>query len=130
MSVFQDGVRINEPFGDVVNWDLLPRSAISSVQLIPGSVPAFGLNTLGGALAIYTKSGAQYPGGAVELSGGSFGRRALEFEYGHAGERADAFVTGNVCRRRRLGAAQREPRAAVLRQGRLPGRRRPTSTSA
>ncbi|MDO1767582.1 Plug domain-containing protein, partial [Escherichia coli] len=21
LSVFQDGVRINEPFGDVVNWD-------------------------------------------------------------------------------------------------------------
>ena len=96
MSVFQDGVRINEAFGDVVNWDFLPRSAISSVQLIPGSVPAFGLNTLGGALAIYTKSGAQYPGGAVELSGGSFGRRGLEFEYGHDGERADAFFTGNV----------------------------------
>ncbi len=69
MSVFQDGVRINEAFGDVVNWDLLPRSAISSVQLIPGSVPAFGLNTLGGALAIYTKSGAQYPEAAVEASG-------------------------------------------------------------
>jgi outer membrane receptor protein involved in Fe transport len=96
MSVFQDGVRINEAFGDVVNWDLLPRSAISSIQLIPGSVPAFGLNTLGGALAIYTKSGAQYPGATVEISGGSFGRRALEFEYGHAGERFDAFATGNL----------------------------------
>ena len=95
LSVFQDGVRINEAFGDVVNWDLLPRSAISSVQLIPGSVPAFGLNTLGGALAIYTKSGAQYPGAAVELSGGSFGRRGIEFEYGHAGESVDAFATGN-----------------------------------
>src|SRR5262249_24084943 len=62
LSVFQDGVRINEAFGDVVNWDLLPQSAISSVQLIPGSNPVFGLNTLGGALAIYTRSGAQYPG--------------------------------------------------------------------
>ncbi len=96
LSVFQDGVRINEPFGDVVNWDLLPRSAISSIQLIPGSVPAFGLNTLGGALAIYTKSGAQYPGGVVEVSGGSYGRRALEFEYGHANERFDAFATAHV----------------------------------
>jgi len=95
MSVFQDGVRINEAFGDVVNWDLLPRSAISSVQLIPGSVPAFGLNTLGGALAIYTKSGAQYPGGSVEASGGSFGRRSLEFEYGAAAGHVDAFATGN-----------------------------------
>jgi iron complex outermembrane recepter protein len=96
ISVFQDGVRINEAFGDVVNWDLLPRSAISSVQLIPGTVPAFGLNTLGGALAIYTKSGAQYPGTSVEASGGSFGRRALEFAYGKAGEHVDAFVTGDL----------------------------------
>ena len=46
LSVFQDGVRINEPFGDVVNWDFLPPSAIASLQLIPGSNPAFGLNTL------------------------------------------------------------------------------------
>ena len=76
LSVFQDGVRINEPFGDVVNWDLLPQSAIASLQLIPGSNPLFGLNTLGGALAIYTKSGSQYPGGSVELSGGSFGRNS------------------------------------------------------
>ncbi len=82
LSVFQDGVRINEAFGDVVNWDLLPPSAISSVQLIPGSNPVFGLNTLGGALAIYTRSGAQNPGAAAELSAGSFGRRGLEVEYG------------------------------------------------
>jgi iron complex outermembrane recepter protein len=96
VSVFQDGVRVNEAFGDVVNWDLLPRSAISSVQLIPGTVPAFGLNTLGGALAIYTKSGAQYPGASVAASGGSSGRRALEFEYGASNEHVDAFVTGNL----------------------------------
>jgi outer membrane receptor protein involved in Fe transport len=95
ISVFQDGVRINEAFGDVVNWDLLPRSAISSVQLLPGSMPAFGLNTLGGALAIYTKSGAQYPGTSVEASGGSFGTRAAEFEHGGASDRIDWFATGN-----------------------------------
>ncbi|HXZ59881.1 MAG TPA: TonB-dependent receptor [Steroidobacteraceae bacterium] len=95
LSVFQDGVRVNEPFGDVVNWDLIPQSAISSIQLIPGSNPAFGLNTLGGALAIYTKSGAEYPGGALEVSGGSFGRRTAEFEWGGAHGPLDAFVTGN-----------------------------------
>jgi len=96
LSVFQDGVRINEPFGDVVNWDLLPQSAIASIQLIPGSNPLFGLNTLGGALSIYTKSGSQYPGGAVELSGGSFGRRTLQIEHGGAGGDWDWFATGNV----------------------------------
>ncbi len=96
ISVFQDGVRINEPFGDVVNWDLLPRSAISSIQLIPGSNPAFGLNTLGGALAIYTKSGAQHPGGGIETSAGSFGRRAAEFDYGGKRDKVDYFATANV----------------------------------
>jgi len=95
VSMFQDGVRINEPFGDVVNWDLIPQSAIASIQLIPGSNPAFGLNTLGGAAAIYTKSGAQYPGGHVELSGGSFGRKSAELEWGGSREVLDYFLTGN-----------------------------------
>ena len=57
LSVFLDGVRINEPFGDVVNWDLIPQAAISTIQLIPGSNPTFGLNTLGGAIAVTTKNG-------------------------------------------------------------------------
>ena len=62
VSVFFDGVRVNEPFGDNVNWDLIPASAISSIQLVPGSNPAFGLNTLGGAVVVYTKSGSsEYP---------------------------------------------------------------------
>jgi iron complex outermembrane receptor protein len=96
VSVFQDGVRINEAFGDVVNWDLLPPAAISSMQLIPGSNPVFGLNTLGGALALYTKSGAQYPGGSAEVSGGSFGRKTAAFQYGGAGDRLDAFLAGDA----------------------------------
>lgn len=96
VSIFQDGVRVNEPFGDVVNWDLIPQSAIASIQLIPGSNPAFGLNTLGGAVAIYTKSGAQYPGGGVEVSGGSFGRRTGSFEWGGSSGPLDYFLTGNI----------------------------------
>jgi outer membrane receptor protein involved in Fe transport len=82
VSVFVDGVRVNEPFGDVVNWDLIPLNAISSMNLIPGSNPVFGLNTLGGALSINTKSGRNSPGGAVELSGGSWGRVNGSAEYG------------------------------------------------
>ncbi len=96
LSVFQDGVRINEPFGDTVNWDLLPQSAIANIQLIPGSNPVFGLNTLGGALAVYTKSGSAYPGGSVQFSGGSFGRKAMEFEQGGKRGNLDYFVTGNL----------------------------------
>ena len=104
VSVFLDGVRINEPFGDVVNWDLIPRAAIASIQLIPGSNPAFGLNTLGGALAIYTKSGASeypgQPGGRVRLSGGSYGRGLAEAETGGQRGAWDWFLLAHQSRDR------------------------------
>lgn len=87
ISVYQDGVRINEPFGDTVNWDLVPRTAVSSIDLIPGSNPLFGLNTLGGALSIRTKDGIAHPGAAIEASAGSFGRREIGAEFG--GRRGD-----------------------------------------
>lgn len=96
LSVFQDGVRINEPFGDVVNWDLVPHSAIASLQLLPGSHPGFGLNTLGGALSLQTKSGLTHPGGSVSLHGGSFARRAVEFEQGGSQGNWNYFLTGNL----------------------------------
>ena len=96
LSVFYDGVRINEPFGDVVNWDLIPQNSISTVNLIPGSNPVFGLNTLGAALSVNTKSGFQYPGGALSAYGGSWGRKALEAEYGGHGQAWDWFVSGNA----------------------------------
>ena len=95
ISVFQDGVRINEPFGDSINWDLLPKSAISNMTLIPGSNPVFGLNTLGGALAIETKNGFDFPGFSAQAYGGSWGRRAVESEFGGHGDRLGYFVTGN-----------------------------------
>src|SRR3954466_9698439 len=91
MSVYVDGVRVNEAFGDVVNWDLIPRNAISSVGLVPGSNPVFGLNTLGGALAIHTKSGFSYPGFGMRATAGSYGRVAAELELGGHGERVDYF---------------------------------------
>ncbi len=95
LSVYQDGVRINEPFGDVVNWGLIPMNAISTVNVIPGSNPLFGLNTLGGALSLRTKSGFQFPNTSVELSGGSWGRRQLQFEHGGYTGNKDYFIAGN-----------------------------------
>lgn len=82
LSVYQDGVRINEPFGDTVNWDLIPQNAIAGITVMPGSNPLFGLNTLGGALAVQTKSGDHFQGGGIQAYGGSFGRWAVEGEYG------------------------------------------------
>ena len=82
LAVYQNGVRINEPFGDTVNWDLIPLSAISSMQLFAGANPVFGLNTLGGALSMQMKNGFNYQGGTVQAYGGSFGRGAAWAEYG------------------------------------------------
>ncbi|AYH43280.1 TonB-dependent receptor [Azoarcus sp. DN11] len=82
LSVFLDGVRVNEPFGDVVNWDLIPQTAIATMTLVPGSNPLYGLNTLGGALALQTKRGDTHPGGALEVYGGSFNRRGGSVEHG------------------------------------------------
>ena len=95
LSVYQDGVRINEPFGDVVNYDLIPQSAISTMTLIPGSNPLFGLNTLGGAIEIRTKSGRHYPGLEAQVLGGSFGRKNAELTWGGSGETVDYLISGN-----------------------------------
>jgi outer membrane receptor protein involved in Fe transport len=97
LSIYMDGVRLNQPFGDVVSWDLIPRIAISEVALIPGSNPLFGLNTLGGALSLQTKSGASKPGTSVGVSGGSFGRRAVEFDHGWANSKGlNWYAAGNL----------------------------------
>jgi outer membrane receptor protein involved in Fe transport len=96
--VFLDGVRINEPFGDIVNWDLIPANAIANIDLIPGSNPVFGLNTLGGALSVDTKSGDRNPGVSVTMTGGSWGRRAFAFQAGAKKDQFDYFVAGNISR--------------------------------
>ena len=73
LAVYQNGTRINEAFGDVVNWDLIPERAINRITLMPNN-PLFGLNAIGGALSIDMKNGFNYQGTEVELMGGSFGR--------------------------------------------------------
>jgi outer membrane receptor protein involved in Fe transport len=95
LSVFMDGVRLNEPFGEVVSWDLIPRIAISSVTLMPGSNPLYGLNTLGGALAIQTKNGSANKGGSMQALYGSHDREALELEYGAGIGGWNWYVAGN-----------------------------------
>jgi iron complex outermembrane recepter protein len=82
LTVYQNGVRINEPFGDTVNWDLIPVSAIGSVQLLAGSNPVFGLNTLGGSLSVKMKNGFSYEDTGAEVYAGSFGRRGASLQSG------------------------------------------------
>lgn len=82
LTVYQNGVRMNEPFGDTVSWDLIPLSAVNTVQLLAGTNPVFGLNTLGGALSLQMKTGFDAPGAKAEVYGGSFDRRSASLEHG------------------------------------------------
>lgn len=96
LAVYQDGVRINEPFGDTVNWALIPESAIERVTLLPGASPLFGLNALGGAIAIDTKNGFTNPGTRAEVLAGSFGRVEAQVETGGAkNDRLSWFLTAS-----------------------------------
>jgi len=83
LAVYQNGVRINEAFGDTVNWDLIPTAAIRSIALVTNN-PAFGLNALGGAIAIQMKDGFGYQGAAIDTMGGSFGRIQGSAQWGTA----------------------------------------------
>jgi iron complex outermembrane recepter protein len=82
LAVYQNGVRINEPLGDAVSWDLLPQSAIQNITLAGGANPLFGLNSLGGSLAIEMKDGFDFEGFGAEISRGSFNRTTTTLELG------------------------------------------------
>jgi iron complex outermembrane receptor protein len=92
LSVYLDGMRFNDGFGDTVSWDLIPKLAMAGIDVIPGSNPIFGLNTLGGALAVHTKRGRDFPGTSLGASGGSFGRWSVEAEHGGVRGPVDWYV--------------------------------------
>ncbi|MGH6818981.1 MAG: TonB-dependent receptor [Methylovirgula sp.] len=70
LAVYMNGVRINESYGDVVNWDLIPPSAISNAQIVTGN-PVFGLNALAGAVVMNMKNGFNWQGSEINLQGGT-----------------------------------------------------------
>ena len=95
LAVYQNGVRINEAFGNTVNWDLFPDIAIKRVDLVSSS-PVYGLNALGGGISISMKDGFSYHGSDVELSGGSFGNHAAAVQYGASSDNFGIYVAGNA----------------------------------
>ena len=81
LAVYQNGVRINEAFGDTVNWDLIPENAIDKMTIVAGD-PIYGLNALGGALNVTMKNGFTWQGFEADLRSGSFYRAQEEVQYG------------------------------------------------
>ncbi|MEQ1696778.1 MAG: TonB-dependent receptor [Hyphomicrobiaceae bacterium] len=81
LAVYQNGVRINEIFGDTVNWDQVPSVAVSDIAVVTGN-PVFGLNAIGGAVLVTMKDGFSYQGTEIDARFGSFGRRQGSLQHG------------------------------------------------
>jgi outer membrane receptor protein involved in Fe transport len=96
ISIYQNGVRLNEPFGDVMQWDLVPLFAIADATIVPGANPQYGMNTLGGSLVLRMKDGFSAPGYRIEGSAGSFSRYRTTLEYGHAGDDWAAYAGASL----------------------------------
>ncbi|MEI8298529.1 MAG: TonB-dependent receptor [Pseudomonadota bacterium] len=93
LAVYQNGVRVNEAFGDAVNWDLIPDVAIRRIDLVSAN-PIYGLNALGGGVAIQMKDGFSYRGAEAEVSGGSFRQRSVTLQAGGNDGRLGFYAAG------------------------------------
>ena len=95
LAVYQNGVRVNEVFGDTVNWDFIPEYAVGRIDVVPNN-PIYGLNALGGALSIQMKNGFVYSGAEAEVLGGSFGRRAVTVQAGGQDGNVAAYIAADA----------------------------------
>jgi iron complex outermembrane receptor protein len=81
IAVYQNGVRLNEAFGDTVNWDAVPAAAIARMD-VWSSNPVFGLNALGGSVNMIMKNGFTWQGVEASLQGGSYGHGMASAQWG------------------------------------------------
>jgi iron complex outermembrane recepter protein len=95
LAVYQNGIRVNEAFGDTVNWDLIPPQAIYRADIFTNN-PIFGLNALGGAVSLQMKNGFLWQGLETQVLGGSFGRVSGMFQYGKQIDDYSLYVTGDA----------------------------------
>jgi iron complex outermembrane receptor protein len=95
LAVYVNGARFNDAFGDTVNWDLIPPSAIQTVNL-EASNPVFGLNALGGSVSIRLKDGFTSQTDSLTAYGGSFGREAAILEYGRQAGSVAIYVAADA----------------------------------
>jgi len=79
-SVFVDGVRVNEPDFNTINFDLIPIEDIERIEILPGTATVFGRNALAGVINITTKRGRRdRPHVGFNIGGGSYGRQRYSF---------------------------------------------------
>jgi iron complex outermembrane receptor protein len=95
LAVYVNGARFNDAFGDTVNWDLIPPTAIKTVG-IEASNPVFGLNALGGSLSVQLKNGFSEETTNLATFGGAYGRRAGIVEISHQMGPFAIYFSGDV----------------------------------
>jgi len=95
IAVYQNGTRINEVFGDTLNWDFIPENAINRMTLAPSN-PIYGLNALGGAVSLEMKNGFNYQGVGGEVRGGSFGRIGGSIQAGGQNGKVAGYVAADA----------------------------------
>ncbi len=95
LAVYVNGARFNDAFGDTVNWDLIPPSAISTVN-VEASNPVFGLNALGGSVNVQLKNGFTFQGADFTGYGGSYGRGSGTLEFGRQYGSFSIYATGDI----------------------------------
>ena len=77
LSVFVDGVRVNEPAAEEVNFDLIPLEDVERIEIIRGPSAIYGRNTLGGAVNIVTRRGGRSLEAEAEADAGSWYQQSV-----------------------------------------------------
>lgn len=91
LAMYVDGGRFNQPFGDTVHFDMLPEAAIEQIDVL-GASPVYGLNALGGAVVVTTKTGRSAPGLFLSGAFGRYGEAEGVAEAGWSDARGSAYV--------------------------------------
>ncbi len=95
IAVYQNGMRVNESFGEVVQWDLIPDFAVNNMQIFAGGDPIFGQNAIGGAITMEMKNGFNFQGGNLTSSGGSYLRTNEVLEFGQQFDDVAVYIGAN-----------------------------------
>ena len=95
MAIYQNGMRVNESFGEVVQWGFSSRFCNNNMQIFTGGDPIFGQNAIGGAISMQMKNGFNFEGAKLTTSGGSYNRTNEVFEFGQNFGNYAVYLGGN-----------------------------------
>ena len=94
ISVFMDGVRINDPDSNFVNFDLIPIQDVERIEVLPGATAVYGANALAGVINITTKRGSRTPQATGEAAWGSYNHYRLRATASGPVKDFDYYVSG------------------------------------